>query len=153
MPKAAAKPAPATASADAGAPAFKPTPAQRAQVKAMAGYGVPQFDIANVIGCSPPTLRVHFWQELETAAIVANAKVAQTLFRIATQGTGKEAVTAAIFWLKCRAGWRDVSIDPPGKKDEARDAASRAGFGTEWGDDLAAPTSSEGRAVRTSSLN
>jgi hypothetical protein len=124
-----------------GRPEFKPTAAQRAQVKAMAAYGVPQFDIASVIGCTPPTLRKHFWREIETAAVEANAKVAQTLFRVATEGTGKESVTACIFWLKCRAGWRDVSTEP-GKKEGQREAATSAGFGTDWGDDLSPPQSS-----------
>jgi hypothetical protein len=34
--------------------------------------------------------------------------VAESLYRIAT-GTGREAVTAAIFWLKARAQWKEVS--------------------------------------------
>jgi hypothetical protein len=60
---------------------------------------------------------------------------------MATEGTGKEAVTACIFWLKCRAGWRDVSVDP-GKKEGQRLAATSAGRGTDWGDDLSPPQSS-----------
>jgi hypothetical protein len=32
--------------------------------------------------------------------------VAENLYRKAT-GEGREAVTAAIFWLKTRAGWRE----------------------------------------------
>lgn len=115
----------------AGRPEFTPTEPQRAQVKAMAAYGVPQDDIATVIGCSSPTLRKHFWSELDTAAIEANAKVAQSLFRKAVEGTGKEAVTACIFWLKCRAGWRDVAIEP-GKKEQAETIARTAEHGTEW---------------------
>lgn len=119
-----------------GRPRFLATDAQRAQVKAMAAYGVPQADIGLVIGCDPKTLRLHFQSELETAAAEANAKVAQSLFKRATEGTGKEAVTAAIFWLKCRAGWRDVSFSPPGKKEIAQADADTAGHGTDWGDDL-----------------
>jgi hypothetical protein len=34
--------------------------------------------------------------------------VAENLYRRAT-GEGREAVTAAIFWLKSRAGWRENS--------------------------------------------
>ena len=115
----------------AGRPEFQPTAAQREQVKAMAAYGVPREDIARVVGCSPPTLAKHFWQELETASIEANAKVAQSLFRKAVEGTGKESVTAAIFWLKCRAGWRDVSTEP-GKKEQAEEYAKTAHRGTDW---------------------
>ena len=67
----------------------------------------------------------------ETGSIIANTRVAQTLFQRATEGTGKEAVTACIFWLKCRAGWRDQPVDATlGKKEqrqEAAEAASSAG--------------------------
>ncbi len=125
----------------AGRPEFEATDALRETVKRLVAYGVPQFDIAKIIGCSPPTLRKHFWQEIETSGVTANARVAGALFRTATQGKGREAVTAQMFWLKCRAGWRDVSIEP-GKKEEARDAATSAGLGTDWGDDLAPPASS-----------
>ncbi len=115
----------------AGRPEFKATDAQREQVKAMAAYGVPRDDIARVIGCSAPTLAKHFWNELEVAAIEANAKVAQSLFRKAVEGTGKESVTAAIFWLKCRAGWRDVSLEP-GKKEQAEAFARKSHEGSDW---------------------
>ena len=115
----------------AGRPEFTPTDAHRVQVKAMAAYGVPQDDIAKVIGCSAPTLRKCFWAELETAAVEANAKVAQSLFRKAVEGSGKESVTAAIFWLKCRAGWRDVAIEP-GKKEQLETIARTAERGTDW---------------------
>ncbi len=114
-----------------GRPEFTSSDAQRAQVKVMAAFGVPQDDIAKVIGCSAPTLRKHFWAELETAAIEANSKVAQSLFRKAVEGTGKEAVTACIFWLKCRAGWRDVAIEP-GKKEQIETIARAAEHGTDW---------------------
>ena len=47
----------------------------------------------------------------------ANAKVAENLFRKAT-GEGREAVTAAIFWLKARAGWKETSVKELTGKDE-----------------------------------
>jgi hypothetical protein len=52
---------------------------------------------------------VAYRKELDGAAIEANAKVAESLFRRAT-GEGREAVTAAIFWLKTRAGWKETSV-------------------------------------------
>lgn len=109
---------------------FEPTAKDRATVKAMAAYGIPQEDISKVIGISEPTLRKYFWQEIDTASAEANAKVAETLFRVATQGTGKEAITAAIFWLKCRAGWREAQhIEPPGKRAMDAEAAEKAATG------------------------
>src|SRR4051794_36590896 len=61
---------------------------------------------AIVFGIAPKTLRKHFRDELDTGNIKASAKVADNRYRIAT-GRGREAVTAAIFWLKVRAGWRE----------------------------------------------
>lgn len=88
-------------------PAHAPDPSQRRQVEALAGYGIPEPDIAGLIGCDPKTLRKHYRSELDHGHTKANARVAENLFRKAT-GEGKEAVTAAIFWLKARAGWREV---------------------------------------------
>src|SRR3712207_8721938 len=52
----------------------------------------------------PKTLRRHFRRELDRGTVEANAKVAQSLFNMATQGN---SVAAAIFWMKARAGWRE----------------------------------------------
>ena len=86
-----------------GAP-FEPTEEQRRTVRAMAGYGVPQDDIATLLEIDPKTLRKHFRRELDRGSIEATAKVGQSLFRMATEGG---SVAAAIFWMKARAGWRE----------------------------------------------
>jgi hypothetical protein len=78
------------------------------QVEAMAGYGLPAEDIAQVLRMDVEELRRHYADELEDGRIKANSKVAENLYRKAT-GEGREAVTAAIFWLKTRAGWREVT--------------------------------------------
>jgi hypothetical protein len=75
----------------------------------MAGYDVPEAHIAGVVGVSPKTLRKHYRGELDHGHVKANAKVAENLFRKAT-GDGREAVIAAIFWLKTRAGWRENQL-------------------------------------------
>jgi hypothetical protein len=90
-----------------GRPAHKPDPQTRRQVEAMAGYGVPEADIAGVVGIDPKTLRKHYRSELDHGHVKANAKVAENLYRKAT-GEGREAVIAAIFWLKTRGGWRET---------------------------------------------
>jgi hypothetical protein len=92
-----------------GRRAHTPDPAGRRQVEAMAAYGVPEADIATVIGIDPKTLRRHYRQELDTGHIKANSKVAENLFRKAT-GDGREAVIAAIFWLKTRAHWKETVV-------------------------------------------
>jgi len=69
---------------------YEPLPGHRSQVEAMAGYGVSEADIA---------------------------KVAENLYRKAT-GDGREAVTAAIFWLKTRARWKETSVHELGGASE-----------------------------------
>lgn len=99
----------------AGRKPFVPTAEDRKTVKAMSGYGIPEDEICKVIrnpqtgkAIDAKTLRKHFREELDSAAIIANSRVAQNLFAIAT-GSGKGAVTAAIFWLKTRAGWKETN--------------------------------------------
>src|SRR5882724_9996702 len=114
-----------------GRPSFQPTPSQRQMVEAMAGCGIPETDIATVVGIAPKTLRKRFRPELDTGHIKANAKVAGNLFRIAT-GSGREAVTASIFWLKVMAGWREplgTRESPMGKKEAQRLAGRAAAVG------------------------
>lgn len=84
---------------------FAPTEKDRATVKAMVGFGIPQADIAKVIGCHDETLRIHFRNEIATAAIEANAAIAQSLFQ---QATKHGNMTAAIWWTKCRMGWKET---------------------------------------------
>jgi hypothetical protein len=99
-----------------GRRAHVPAPQDRRQVEAMAGYGIPEKDIACVLDIDPKTLRKHYRAELDKGGIKATAKVAENLFRKAT-GEGREAVTAAIFWLKTRAGWKETSVHEVGGKD------------------------------------
>ena len=87
----------------------QPDATSRRQVEAMAGYGVPEADIAGVLSIDPKTLRKHYRGELDHGHTKANAKVAENLYRKAT-GDGREAVIAAIFWLKTRAGWKETSV-------------------------------------------
>ena len=88
--------------------AHVPDAFHRRQVEAMAGYGLPETDIAKVLDIDPETLRAYYRRELETGQIKANARVAESLFRQAT-GDGRQAVTAAIFWLKTRARWSETA--------------------------------------------
>jgi hypothetical protein len=113
----------------AGRPAYEPTDKERAQVKMLAAFGVREDDICKLLSISPPTLRKHFWQELELGHIEANAKVAQSLFKMATDPS-KPNVAAAIFWLKVRAGWKDRA--DVGVKEQREEAAKTADEGTSW---------------------
>lgn len=120
-----------------GRPPYEPTERDRQQVKALAAMGAEMFEIAVVMQLSEPTLRKYFAMEIATGGIEANAKVAQSLFKQATAAV-KPNVTAGIFWMKARAGWRDGSRgsaeleEPPGKKAIAREEAKTAAIGTDW---------------------
>ena len=81
---------------------FLVTDAMRERVRRLSGVGVPQDDIANIIGCDAKTLRKHFRYELDRGAAEADAAVASYLFANAKGGS----VAAQIFWLK-RARWRE----------------------------------------------
>lgn len=84
-----------------------PTQETRDLVETLSGYGVPQDGIAKLIKVSVPTLTKYYAEEIEVGVLKANAAVAGNLFRIAT-GDGKAAATAAFFWMKTRARWREV---------------------------------------------
>jgi hypothetical protein len=75
----------------------------------MAAYGVPETDIARVLGIDAKTLRKHYREELDTGQVKASARVAESLYRRATS-EGSQSVTAAIFWLKTRANWKEASV-------------------------------------------
>ncbi|WP_183264396.1 hypothetical protein [Aminobacter niigataensis] len=111
-------------------------------VEAMAAV-VTQEEIAIVMEIDTKTLRRHYRVELDRALVIANSKVGLNLFKIAT-GKGREAVTAAIFWMKTRAGWSEYSPPPkppappkepaPGKKELAEREANERPGDPEWGD-------------------
>lgn len=84
---------------------FQPTAEQRSQVEVLAGFGLPQAQIAVLLGCDPKTLRKHFERELEVGDAKATAKIAQTLFNKAVSGD----TASLIFWMKVRAGWRETA--------------------------------------------
>src|ERR1700741_611362 len=79
-------PAPRQSWPDMGRRAHKPDPAQRRQVEAMAAYGIPEIDIAAVLGVDPKTLRKHYRDELDLGETKANAQVAGYLFNAAKNG-------------------------------------------------------------------
>ena len=81
-----------------------PTEKTRTEVNALAGFGIREDEIATYIGIAPKTLRKYYRDELDVGHIKANAAVARSLYNQAVNGN---STTAAIFWLKSRAGWRE----------------------------------------------
>jgi len=86
----------------------QPTEEQRRQVMTMAGFGIPQPEIARLINISDRTLRTYYRRELDTGATEANVRVAQSLYTMAVKD---RVPSAAIFWLKSRAGWKEAPQD------------------------------------------
>ena len=85
----------------------------------MAAYGIPQEDIGKAIGCSHVTLRRYYRADLDVAVITANAKVSEILYANATNPDHKYQASR-FFWLKCRAGWREVQrVEHVGVEDAA----------------------------------
>jgi DNA-binding XRE family transcriptional regulator len=89
---------------------FAPTPESRKMVNTLASFGVPQEDIASVVGVDKKTLRKYFREDLDNAMVKANAMVAQSLYNKAI-GSGPQSFTAAIFWAKTRMGWKEPAQD------------------------------------------
>ncbi len=94
-------------------PKFKATQAMRERVRSYAAIGLKHDDISKIIGCSAKTLRLHFRNELDRAAIEANANVAGKLYQTAMTGN----VAAMMFWLRARAGWKDSTTHAPSLPD------------------------------------
>lgn len=88
----------------------QPTEESRALVESLSGLGVPQDGIAKLLKISVSTLTKWYVEEIEVGVLKANAAVSGNLFRIAT-GDGKAAATAAFFWLKTRARWRESPLE------------------------------------------
>jgi hypothetical protein len=86
-------------------PTFVVNEALREKVWHLAGLGVPQDDIAKLVGCAPKTLRKRFRVELDRGVAEANAMISGALFTAAKAGN----IAAMIFWLKTRAHWRERS--------------------------------------------
>jgi L-lactate utilization protein LutB len=90
--------------------AFVVNDALREKVRHLAGLGVPQDDIAKIVGCAPKTLRKRFRGELDRGVAEANAMISGSLFTAAKAGN----IPAMIFWLKTRARWREpMAADNP----------------------------------------
>ena len=88
-------------------PSFKTTEEERKLVGQMCAVGIPQESICLVVrdGIDDKTLRKHIRRELDTAKIIANTKVAGSLYNKAINGdTG-----ASAFWLKTQCGWTEKS--------------------------------------------
>jgi hypothetical protein len=90
----------------AGRKPFEPTDAERKQVEAMSGYGLPIEQIAVLVrgGIDTDTLRKHFATELVAGKAKANSGVGRTLFQKAMGGD----TAAMIWWSKTQMRWAET---------------------------------------------
>lgn len=106
-----------------------PTDTSRQVVKTAAGLGLPFEMIGVLVGCSEPTLKKYYADELKLGKATAVFEVAKTLFSRAT--TGKD-LGAAIFYLKAQAGWREKHVlDDPATKQSLADLIRLSGLSTD----------------------
>lgn len=80
-----------------------PTDKTKAQVQQASGLGLPQEQIAALIGISVKTLTKHYELELGLGKATASAQVSKSLFNKAINGN----TTAAIWWTKTQMGWSE----------------------------------------------
>ena len=101
-----ARPGTGGAQPGAGRPPFVPTDAERKQVEAFSGYGLPIDQIAVLVrdGIHIDTLRAHFANELVSGKAKANGQVGRTLFQKAMGGD----TTAMIWWSKTQMRWAET---------------------------------------------
>lgn len=118
-----------------GRPPYQPTDAVRAQVKQMAAFGLTADEIGCVLQLSRPTVHKYFHVELTMGGPHATVRVAQSLYQQAIDPTHPKSAIACMFWLKCRAGWREQDIDGS-KKAQVQEHARTAHEGTAWDDVL-----------------
>jgi hypothetical protein len=90
-----------------GRPMHVPTDVFRNQVLTFCGMGLTHSQIAMMLSISDETLRKYYRAELDKGEAAMNLNVATNLYTMAT-GNDRNAVTAAIFWLKTRARWSET---------------------------------------------
>lgn len=87
-----------------GRPRIKHDPAIAEQVQSMSQYGVPQAQIAEMLGLSVQTLRNLYGAELGNGMTLSNLAVGKKLFERCMAGD----VPSLIFWAKTRMGWKET---------------------------------------------
>ncbi|MFC3693112.1 hypothetical protein [Chenggangzhangella methanolivorans] len=129
-----------------GRPKHKPTEQSRMVVQVMSAVNKRNGEIAEAIGISEPTLRKAYKSELHNGRAQIRAEV---LFRMMEQvRAGNVSAMNLILRQFDQADVTEAAryfdgAEPPqprqtqiGKKEAAAEAATTAGVGTDWGDDL-----------------
>lgn len=132
-----------------GRPAFIPTVAMKRTVERMVACGDSKDTIARAVGCSIPTLDLHFDEELKNGFAKKRREILNWMYDGARKGNATlikrlEEMTrlqgaAADFEARDEG---TTSTPKPravklGKKEIQREDAMAAGVNSEWGEDLA----------------
>lgn len=94
-----------------GRPPHLPTSQTRKLVELAKAAGHTDEQIAATLEIGLKTLKAHYAEELEDGGRKISLAIAGNLASIAASSTHPKAVTAAIFWMKARCGWRDTPSD------------------------------------------
>jgi len=102
-----------------GRPPFRPTDDDRQHVETLAGFGLRREEICLLVRhpktgapITEKTLRRHFAHELAVGAPKMGAKVADSLVKRALDMSHPQGATCAIWYSKCRMGWKErVAVD------------------------------------------
>ena len=92
------------------------TDSQIASFELMTGFGLTLEQTARVLGLNLKTLQrrkkddERVKEAFVKGSAIALSEVAKTAFNMAVSG---ECPAMTMFWLKCRAGWREASKVPP----------------------------------------
>lgn len=99
---------------------FSPTTHQRQMVIDAKAAGISDEEIAYMVRwpddtpISVETLHKAFWDELNVGALKIKIEMANLCRRLSEEGSA----SALIFWLKCRAGWREPRDDDKNAQQE-----------------------------------
>jgi hypothetical protein len=88
----------------------KPTAENRAKVIWLACNGATQARIAQHLGVTEKTLRLHYRKEIDFGVESLLSRVLNNLASIACRGRGLPAVSAAKYLLSCRGGYKEHSV-------------------------------------------
>jgi DNA-binding CsgD family transcriptional regulator len=118
--------------ANRGRPSFEVTPSLQRQVEELVACGMTENEIAGAIGCSRPTLRAHFRDQLKTGRAKRRAEVVRLLFASARRGN--VAAQKKLMELTATAATEASAPWPRrlGKKEQAELDAQTAAEGTSW---------------------
>lgn len=119
-----------------GSPMHEPTQASRNLVLLCGAMGQTQEQMAALIGISETTLKLHYAAELKDGGRKILTGIAGNLARIAQDPNHPKCVTAAIFWLKTKGGFRDESRteDPDNPEEKVTFTINIGGSGPQPGD-------------------